>query len=100
MTETEQKPSLAPGFIVTVFGTDLDLSEATDVKAFIKRPDESLIERDAIPFAPQRIELALHPDDLSLSGRYLGEVRLNLGGEEHVFSPAFELLYAARPSDT
>lgn len=100
MTTTEDKPTLSPGFVVTVFGHDLDLRGATDIVATIVRPDETVVERPAVPFNERRIELALHEDDMVLPGRYLGEVSLNLDGDRHVFSPAFELLYhQQRPND-
>lgn len=84
--------SLLPGFQVTVFGTRVDISSAVDVIARIQRPDKSVVERTGHPVSSTRVELALHPDDLGLSGSYLGEVELTLDGERMTFSPAFELL--------
>lgn len=84
--------SITPGFHVTVHGTDINLNEASDVVVRIQRPDSSVVERVGYPVGGQRLELALHRDDLAIEGSYMGEVELKLDGKIHSFSPAFELI--------
>lgn len=88
----DQHGPLLPGFQVTVFGADVDILNATDVRARIRRPDSSVVERVGYPASSTRVELALHPEDLALTGSYVGEVEMVVEGRHHRFSPAFELL--------
>lgn len=75
--------------IVTVDKAPPALYEATDIVVSVVRPDESVVEREAFAVAVDALDLALHDEDLKLSGRYVGQVSYYADGVVSIFGPAF-----------
>lgn len=79
------------GTTVAVDKAPLPMTEATRIQATVVRPDDSVVEREAVAVDPKAILVKFHDDDLTLPGTYVGQVSCWVGGAVSIFAPAFTI---------
>lgn len=75
--------------IVDVPKAPLSFLDAATIQVSVVRPDESVVERASVAVSDDVLDVDFHEEDLTLPGRYVGQVSCWVEGAVSIFGPAF-----------